>query len=204
MDEFSQISNMEAGPRKTAALVQWVQGLYRREKDRPVLVGGAAVELFTGGAYLPGDLDLVGSVTPTVASAFKQCGFTREGRHWFHEKEHLFLEFPSPTLRKDEEARERVFGDCSVRIISSEDLIADRLAAWVLLRSAIDGINAFLLYRAVEAELDLRRLEGRAVSQNVYSALDSVRKLFSDHGGDIPDDDVILKWAAPWKGEALP
>ena len=67
------------------------------------------------------------------------------------------------------------------------------------LRSALDGINAFLLYRAVEAELDLKRLEGRAVSENVYAALNSVRELFMDHEGDIPDDEIILRWAEPWK-----
>ena len=203
MESFPGIMHMKAGPRKTAALAQWVQGLYNREGARPVLVGGAAVELFTGGAYVTGDLDFVGSATAAVASALKQAGFNREGRHWYHEKGHLFLEFASRTLKRDEEARDRVFGDCSVIIISSEDLITNLLAAWVRFRSVLDGFNAFLLYRAVEAELDLKKLEGRAVQEDVYAALDSVRELFVEFKGDIPDEEILLRWAQPWKRKGL-
>ena len=195
MEGFRHILSMTTGPRKTAALAQWVQGLYRREQDRPVLVGGAAVELLTGGAYTTGYLDLVGSVPPAVANALKMAGFIREGRHWYHEEGRIFLEFPSTALRRSEEARERVFGDCSILVVSAEDLLVDRLAAWVHWRSAMDGINAFLLFRAVEAELDLRRLESRAAEEEVLHALNTVRELYIKHEGVVPDEVAMEKWA---------
>jgi hypothetical protein len=196
MDErFSQILSGSPGPQRTASLARWVQGLYRKEKDRPVLVGGAAVELLTGGAFTTGDLDFVGSVPSAVADALKLVGFTREGRHWFHEEERIFLEFPSATLRAGEEARVRVFGGCPVLIVTAEDLIVDRLAAWVPWNSALDGVNAYLLYRAVEAELDLRRLEDRAAGENVHDALASVKDLYTRYGGVVPEDDVVEAWA---------
>ena len=130
-----------------------------------------------------------------VASALKGSGFTREGRHWFHEEARIFLEFPSATLRADEEARVRVFGGCPVLIVTAEDLIVDRLAAWVHWNSALDGVNAYLLYRAVEAELDLRRLEDRAASENVHDALASVKDLYTRYGGTVPEDEVVETWA---------
>ena len=52
---ISQILDLTDSPGKTAALVEWVQGLYEDDATIPVLVGGAAVELLTGGAYTTGD-----------------------------------------------------------------------------------------------------------------------------------------------------
>jgi len=193
--DFPKIIAMAPGTGRTAALAQWVQGLYRNDRDRPVLVGGAAVELLTGGAYTTGDLDFVGSIGSAVTSSLKRAGFNREGRHWFHEEGRVFLEFPSAVLRAGEEARERVFGDCSVLIVTAEDLIVDRLTAWVHWQSALDGVNAYLLYRAVEAELDLRRLESRASKENVQDALISVRDLYTQYGGAVPEDEVVEAWA---------
>ena len=181
--------------RPTTALAQWVQGLYPDKEDRPVLVGGAAVELLTGGAYVTGDLDFVGSVTSGVAGALIRSGFTREGRHWFHEEGRVFLEFPSSALGTEEEAHERVFSHCAVLIVSAEDLIVDRLAAWVHWRSAIDGINAFLVYRAAEADLDLERLKRRSNRENVQAALKAVKELYANYQGTVPDVNVMEAWA---------
>ncbi len=46
--DLSDILALSLGVERTAALAQWVQGLYSTGKGRPVLVGGAAVELLTG------------------------------------------------------------------------------------------------------------------------------------------------------------
>lgn len=54
--------SVSAGPQRTAAIVAWVQSLFTEENQVPVLVGGAAVEILTGGAYTTGDLDFVGIV----------------------------------------------------------------------------------------------------------------------------------------------
>ena len=79
----------------------------------------------------------------------------------------MILKFPSAALKAGEEARERVFAGISVLIISAEDLIVDRLSAWARWQSALDGISAYLLYRALEAELDMRKLEERAGEDDV-------------------------------------
>ena len=55
MMNLALILTMPDGVAKTAALVAWVQGLFVPGKE-PVLVGGAAVELYTGGAYTAGRL----------------------------------------------------------------------------------------------------------------------------------------------------
>ncbi len=68
---------MGPGPERTAALVAWFQGLFEDRSEAPVLVGGGAVELYTGGAYVTGDLDFVGSTTDSVAERLQEEGFKR-------------------------------------------------------------------------------------------------------------------------------
>jgi hypothetical protein len=119
------------GPTKTAALVAWVQGLFSDQDGVPVLVGGAAVEILTGGAYTTGDLDFAGSIPSSVKETLLKSGFEPSGRHWIHQDAQIFLEFPSETL----DSRER-----SVRIsIYGFDLLIGRVGLGPPARSQLVG-----------------------------------------------------------------
>lgn len=82
---IEEILSLPDGPDKTARIAAWIESCFRDPTRVPILVGGAAVEIVTGGAYTIGDLDFVGSVDPTVSSEFERAGFRRHGRHWIHE-----------------------------------------------------------------------------------------------------------------------
>jgi hypothetical protein len=163
------ILRMRDGPQKTGRLVAWVQGLFPRGQE-PVLVGGAAVELYTCGAYVTGDLDFVGSVPSGVARALVAAGFERRGRHWLHEAGEVFLEFPGSALQAGEVAVRLSVGGCEVVVISAEDALADRLAAWKHWESAVDGVNAWLLFSAQRNALDRRRLRRRVAALGAEDA----------------------------------
>lgn len=47
---------------------------------RPVLVGGAAVEFYTGGAVVSGDFDIVAGSLGPIEAALIELGFVRENR----------------------------------------------------------------------------------------------------------------------------
>lgn len=64
--DWPSLLTLPEGPTRTAAVVEWVQHLFA-PGARPPLVGGAAVELLTGGAYTTGDIDLVGEADDAVA-----------------------------------------------------------------------------------------------------------------------------------------
>jgi hypothetical protein len=87
-DSFKKILIMAESPERTAAIAQWVQSLYP-EKDIPILVGGSAVELYTGGAYITGDLDFVGHVPTQARKALTVAGFVKLGKNWIHEGEDI-------------------------------------------------------------------------------------------------------------------
>jgi hypothetical protein len=121
-----------------------------------ILVGGGAVELYTAGAYVTGDLDFVGDVPEAVASELDYAGFERRGRQWVHEEGQVYLEFPGRTLEPPSEPARLRRGGVTLRIIRAEALLADRLAAWKFWRSEVDALNALRLLRARAGRLDVR------------------------------------------------
>jgi len=186
---------MADGPSKTAALASWVQRLFERGGE-PVLVGGAAVELYTNGGYTTGDLDMIGTVSPEVGAVLTENGFRRAGRHWVHEKGQVFLEFPNAALQEGETATRIKVGRHEVVAICFEDLLAERLAAWQHWRSAVDGANAWLLYRARALEWDRRRALRRTRAfgaEKAWRALLAFARKTRRRG---PTADEVALWAS--------
>ncbi|MBM3538493.1 MAG: hypothetical protein FJX55_11735, partial [Alphaproteobacteria bacterium] len=68
---------------------------------RPILVGGAAVELYTSGAVTSGDFDLVTADDEKLASALEAAGFQRHAgdpRQLAHPELQMAVEFVSGPL----------------------------------------------------------------------------------------------------------
>jgi hypothetical protein len=191
---FKNILEMAEGPERTAAIAQWLQALYP-EDNIPILVGGSAVELYTGGAYTTGDLDFVGHVPPVVGKAMMDAGFTRHGRNWIHEGAKIFLEFPSSSLGENERKAILDVGRFQIRIVCPEDLLVDRLAAWKHWVSPVDGVNSLLLYRAQSKFFDEDHLEKRAIAEDVQDALEAVRSLYQEYPDDLPANEELEKWS---------
>jgi len=144
-ERLSRLLRLNPGVKRTAGLVSWFQSLYHGDVAPAVLVGGGAVELFTGGGYVTGDLDFVGEVPRAVAAALRACGLEQRGRHWVEEAGRLFLEIPGRRLAPPSEPVELEVQGYRVVIMAPEALLADRLAAWKFWRSEIDAANALLL-----------------------------------------------------------
>lgn len=187
--ELSGALRLDPGPDRTAAVVAWFQGLF--EGDPPVLVGGGAVELYTGGAYRTGDLDFVGRIPGEVSRTLGEAGFRKRGRHWIHEEAQIFIELPAAEFDRDVRIDAIRIGDWTVVLLSPEDVLVDRLAAWKFWRVPVEGINAYLLYRARGQALDARRLEAAAEAEGVENELESLRR-FGDRDREPQE---IEAWA---------
>lgn len=118
----------------------------------PILVGGAALEFYTAGGYATADVDLAMPSSKEVHAAFAALGFEREGRYWHHAELDLLFEAPAPPGLPGEDSP-RTETDVDGRrivVIGIEDLLIDRLRAWVHWKSDEDGRWArrlALLYR---------------------------------------------------------
>jgi hypothetical protein len=180
---------LEPGPDRTAAIVAWFQSLFK--SDPPVLVGGAAVELYTGGAYRTGDLDFVGRVPSGVSRMLEGAGFRKRGRHWILEAAQIFIELPAAAFDRKVRIDAIQIDEWTIVLLSPEDVLVDRLAAWKFWRVPVEGINSYLLYRARGQVMDKKRLEEVANAEGVADAFDSLR-LFGDRDREPQE---IEAWA---------
>ena len=108
---------------------------------RPILIGGAALEFYTAGGYATADVDLALPSAPEVDAAFDRLGFEREGRYWHRMDLDLLFEAPAAAGLPGETAprTEVEVEGLPVEVIGVEDLLVDRLRAWVRWRSDEDG-----------------------------------------------------------------
>jgi hypothetical protein len=90
----------------------------------PVVVGGTAEQYWTRLPYHATDLDMCASIDDAAARTLVDLGFTKSGRHWWHEAAGVAVEFPAPVIDGD---LSRVVVDRGASIIGLDDLYLDRL-----------------------------------------------------------------------------
>lgn len=161
---------------RIAALAAWVQALYP-SSAMPVLVGGAAVELYAAPALTTGDLDFVGRVPEPVARALSAAGFQHHGREWLHEAGQAFLEFRPAGLASGEEAYTLRVSGHSLLCVGREELLVNRLTSWATWASPVDGMNAYFLFSRPRGGSDAVRLEALARARGVEKPLASLYAL---------------------------
>lgn len=104
----------------------------------PVLVGGAAVELYSGSAVTTGDFDIITPRQPEFEAVLRDHGFVRPSgpgratRGWIHLELGLGFEVVGSTLLagNTDAARLKLIDtgeDGIAQVISLEDIIADRM-----------------------------------------------------------------------------
>jgi len=149
--------------REAIALIAQAAGaLVRRGISPPILVGGAAAEFYTGGAITTGDFDFVTAYRDEFFAELEAVGFERAGtgriqRALFHPTSGLSVEVVSGILMDGRADPARIltvkFRDGDLRIVSVEDMIADRVGQ-ALAGPRIDT-------RMQEQAVSLYRLAGR-------------------------------------------
>ncbi|WP_234419357.1 hypothetical protein [Sphingomonas sp. EC-HK361] len=148
-----------------------------RAFEAPILVGGAAAELYSGSAINTGDFDVVTSRQDAFEDALVALGFERPiGKgHTFtgmlHPALKLGFEVVSSVLLDGAADRERVriftLGkDGIVAVIALEDMIADRLGQYAS-GTAPEMLQQARLLFALSDRLDLAYLECRIHQETV-------------------------------------
>jgi hypothetical protein len=140
-------------------------------RERPILVGGAAVEIYSLGAVNTGDFDIVTGAQSTFDDILQDHGFIRPTgpgmatRGWIHPGIKLGLEVVSSSLLDGQADRDRVrpirVGDSgTIHVIAVEDIIADRMGQYASGTAPEMLVQARTLARLSE-QLDLDYMESR-------------------------------------------
>ncbi len=153
--------------------------LVERGLAPPIIVGGAAVEYYTGAAIMTGDFDIVCAADESLKESLIRLGFREEDRHGrilkglYHPDLLLAVEVVSGTFFDSRADRDRLSaikldGGGEVFIASVEDMIADRLGQYAssprgvpeMLRQAVillqlaEDIDEDYLDRRIKDETD--------------------------------------------------
>ncbi len=156
----------------------WLSGECKKRSRRPpVLVGGSAVEVYTYGHYMSGDIDLVGN-RELIKEILLSTGYFKEyGRLFISEELGLFVEVPDHRLEGDYERvrKLKIEGlEGEVYVIGVEDLILDRLSACKFWKSEGDCLVAEFLLKKYAEELDMDYLQRQAQERHVFDELEAI------------------------------
>lgn len=148
---------------------------------KPVIVGGFALEFYTTGGYNTGDIDLVFPDAQLLNEILSGWGFKKEGRHWISEELDIFIEAPGSSLTEEERKRisQVEVGELPVYLIGVEDLIIDRLNAYVHWRSKDDGYWAKELMVIHKEKIDWKYLKKRCKEEQTLLALEKFKREIS-------------------------
>ncbi|ACO04494.1 MAG TPA: hypothetical protein DEP48_05300 [Persephonella sp.] len=155
------------------------QKLKEKNIPLPVIVGGSALEIYTGGFYLTGDIDLVSPYRDEIEKVILDTGYFRKsGKNLISEKLGLFVEIVDEKLAGSMEKTNiiKIDENLDIRVIGLEDLIIDRLNACVHWKSYSDCEWAEVLIEEFKDKIDLKYLKERAKEEKVDEKLEELIK----------------------------
>ena len=152
--------------------------------ERPILIGGEALEYYTLGGYTTGDIDIALPSSKEVDSIFSELGFHKEGRYWVRDDMDALIEAPTSDLEgEDAPLTEVEIEDMRCYIIGIEDLIIDRLNGYVHWHWEDDRRWVKRLLSLHDQEIDKDYLFRKAREEKTEEALTRIyQELEEDQG----------------------
>lgn len=148
------------------------EAMHKRGLSRPVLVGGAAVEFWSGSGVTTGDFDICTPLQPELEEEMQRFGFVRPSgagqmlKGWIHPDLKLGFEVVAevPMDGNVDAAHIRLVqptgGEGRFRVISVEGLIADRMGQYAS-GTARDRIDQARILPSLHPDADMAYLERR-------------------------------------------
>jgi len=175
--EFKRLGTIENDFKRRLYFVGILTRYLIKKKIRPIVVGGHAVEFYTLGAYTTADIDIVSEGQEEIEGLLRLWRFSKIGRLWVNAKYDIEIDIVSSSLKNDDYSKisEVTIDDLKVYIIGIEDLIIDRLNAFVWWKSEEDGKWAKQLLKLHGKDIDETYLLERAKKEGVVEILEKIR-----------------------------
>src|SRR6056297_2769182 len=159
----------------------------------PVVVGGQAVEFYTGGGYATMDVDIIcESSTKKIGGIIEKLGFYKDNKYWILDSDRidLAIETPSgPLAGSVDKLLELEIGRHTAYLIGIEDIIIDRLNAYVYWKEKWQEEWILGMMVSNYEDIDFEYLNKRAGEERVTDFLNKMDsyvagcyKLFKNRG----------------------
>jgi hypothetical protein len=167
LPEFKQLDLTE---RHMFLLWAITQGTNLIGVDRPILVGGGAIEFYTGVRFSTGDLDLVVEDKVACEKVLESLGFIKasESKYYVNRELGSLVDLHGARLGRNEETVDVTYRKVPLSVVSPEDCIAERLAGYRKHESTLDLLSAFFVLHHNHNLLDHERLQERIGSLDVW------------------------------------
>jgi len=144
---------------------------------RVIVVGGFAVELYSGGAYRTGDIDII--VEGCGALLRRALGMVEEwkSRVWVHEALNYAIDIVSCSYSKPKRPVVLEVAGKKIYVEPPEESIVSSLAACVHWSSDLDCEKAAMVMAAQWEVLDWEYLEKRSEEEGLAERLSEVRRV---------------------------
>lgn len=169
MTTAEQVASILEGVEQADRRIVFFAALLRKEAglgpDDLVVVGGSAMQIYTEGAYVSGDIDVC-APRDAIAAVLKRWGFKKPGREWARVDWKIVLNVVGPWVSGSMQLSRVVdtpYGP--VRVGAIEDLILGRLALVKFWNEPAEYRNARLL--AMLPGLDWGYLSRRAAQERL-------------------------------------
>lgn len=141
------------------------------------VVGGSAIEIYTNGTYVSGDIDLIVADRDPVVQRLRAWGFKDEGKLWVHEQLGLFVDMVGSYTSGSERLTRVVQTDYGeVRLGAVEDLILNRLREVRYWSERKALAQAILLASVIGEDLDWEYLRWHAARDKIEDLLEVVQE----------------------------
>jgi len=177
----SQLRKEQNPLRKKMLLLGYITDRLEKKSQSVYLVGGQAVETYTAGQFLTGDIDITTSDHRFTEEILASLGFKQVGMVWLNEGLLIAIQIvgDSPTASY-ERMRTIEVGPYHVRVIGVEDLIVDRLAGAKFWKSTGDLEKAIVLYTNFRDQIDpgyLRTTAKRRGVEDTFTQISRKRRI---------------------------
>lgn len=122
------------------------------------------MEFYTRGTCKSIDIDLIADREPLI-KVLEEMGFSKIGRHWFYTKD-IGIEIVGDSV-EGRHVNEVKHEGKTIRVISIEDLIVDRLNACKHWKSQYDCEQAQILFGVYSTKLDMEYLRKRMEEEDL-------------------------------------
>ena len=142
-----------------------------------VVVGGNAVEFYTLGSYSTEDIDIVITNFEIIENLLQDFDFEKINRIWYREDIDISIDITGSQLAGDPKRVSKVsIKGKMVQVIGLEDIIVDRLNAFVHWKSEQDGLWAQEMVAIHQGDIDWKYIEKRCKKEQVIFALEEIKK----------------------------
>lgn len=156
--------------------------------DRPIIVGGTAIEFYTLGGYSTQDINLVIADPTPLVDLLREAGFRQEGRHWWRYGLDLVVEISGKVLTYAPTAYDRVIEvqvtrDIRTCITGIEDILTSRLYTGIEERRPNDVGWAYQMVLLHRDRIDWPALETLAAVKGprILAEVQRFHNLTNDH-----------------------